>query len=55
MPIHIPFSIQYEKERQIYYAIGKEYNQLLYQMLHTKDDGVIISGNIRYMMDNGKL
>ena len=41
-----------KKKGEYYYSIGKEYNQLFSQIHYAKDEGVIISGKIRYMMDN---
>ena len=50
---YIPvFDTKMKKISEWYYTLGNNFNQLLYQIHYTKDDGVIISGNIRYMMDD---
>ena len=49
---YIPvFDTNMKKKGEYYYSIGKEYNQLFSQIHYTKDDGVIMSGNIRFKID----
>ena len=50
---YIPvFDTNMKKKGEYYYSIGKEYNQLFSQIHYTKDDGVIMSGNIRFKIDD---
>ena len=50
---YIPvFDTNMKKKGEYYYSIGKEYNQLFNQIRYSKDDGVIMSGNVRYMIND---
>ena len=50
---YIPvFDTNMKKKCEWFYSKGKEYNQLLSQICHTRDDGVILLGEIRYKKDN---
>ena len=50
---YIPvFDTNMKKQSEWYYSIGEEYNHYLYRIHPTKDNGVILMGYIRFMMDN---
>ena len=50
---YIPvFDTNMKKISEWYYSIGYEYNQFLHRIHLTKDNGVILIGDIRFMMDD---
>ncbi len=49
---YIPvFDINMKKESEWYYSIGYEYNQFMYQIDRTKDNGIILMGYERFKID----
>ena len=50
---YIPvFDINMKKESEWYYSIGYEYNQFMYQIDRTKDNGIILMGYERFKIDD---
>ena len=53
MLCYIPvFDTNMKKQTEWYYTIGEIYNHYMYRIEQTKDNGVVLMGYIRYMMDN---
>ena len=49
---YIPvFDINMNKQSEWYYSIGYEYNQFMYQIDRTKDNGIILMGYVRFKID----
>ena len=50
--VYIPvFDTSMKKQSEWFYTIGKEYNQLLSQIYLAKDNGIVLTGNIRFKID----